>query len=242
MFMPADPPPASLRHSRPAPRRFSSSPTRQRPPPTPDPHRPRPPDTRGAPHVNLTSLASSPPRVRPPLAQTRICLRFSVVLTSPPTMLPVTRTSMHSNPMKRNLAASPRELDAKLELLQQLGYEDRFYLDDDASIPDEKAPYLDHDTDRWIQTEYNWALGEAAESAASIPDLFDVEEDEEACLPYVYDPTLFAARQSLPSSPRARSQSLSQGNVDKFACFPFCARPPRRRGRSRRRTRRVATC
>ena len=37
-----------------------------------------------------------------------------------------------------------------------------------------------------------------------------VEEDEEACLPYVYDPTLFAARQPLASSTRSRSQSLSQ--------------------------------
>ncbi|KAI0718381.1 hypothetical protein C8T65DRAFT_570799 [Cerioporus squamosus] len=125
--------------------------------------------------------------------------------------------------MKRTLAASPRELDAKLELLQQLGYEDRFYLDDDASIPDEKS-YFDRDTDRWIQTEYNWALGEAAESAASIPDLFDVEEDEESCLPYVYDPTLFAARPSVPSTPRSRSQSLSQGNLDK----PLPSVPPLR--------------
>ena len=91
-------------------------------------------------------------------------------------MLPVTRTPMQSSLMKRTLPASPRELDAKLELLQQLGYADRFYLDDhspDASISDEKAHYLDRDTDRWIQTEYNWALEEAAESAASIPDLFD---------------------------------------------------------------------
>ncbi|TFK91918.1 hypothetical protein K466DRAFT_481729 [Polyporus arcularius HHB13444] len=125
--------------------------------------------------------------------------------------------------MKRTLA-SPRELDAKLELLQQLGYEDRFYLDDDASIPDEKPHYLDRDTDRWVQTEYNWALGEAAESAASIPDLFDVDEDEESCLPYVYDPTLFAARPPLLSTPRSRSQSLSQGNVDK----PLPSVPPLR--------------
>lgn len=35
-----------------------------------------------------------------------------------------------------------------------------------------------------------------------------VEEDEEACLPYVYDPTLFAGRQSMPPTPRTRSQSL----------------------------------
>ncbi len=88
-------------------------------------------------------------------------------------MHPVTRTPKQPSCLKRTLAASPRDLDAKLELLQQLGYEDRFYLDDDASIPDEKPHYLDRDTDRWIQTEYNWALGEAAESAASIPDLFD---------------------------------------------------------------------
>ena len=41
-----------------------------------------------------------------------------------------------------------------------------------------------------------------------------VEEDEEACLPYVYDPTFFAARQSMPPTPRSRSESLSQTRCD----------------------------
>ncbi|KAI0353379.1 hypothetical protein OH77DRAFT_1497367 [Trametes cingulata] len=118
---------------------------------------------------------------------------------------------MQDHVAKRDIAASPRELDAKLELLQQLGYSDRFFDDDDVAPLSEKSAYIDHDTDRWIQTEYNWALEEAADSAVSIPDLFDVEEeDEEACLPYVYDPTLFTARQSAPSTPRTRSQSLTQ--------------------------------
>ncbi|KAI0634958.1 hypothetical protein C8Q77DRAFT_665530 [Trametes polyzona] len=114
----------------------------------------------------------------------------------------------------RSLAASQRELDQKLELLQQLGYDSRFYSaeeDDHVGPLSEKSAYLDHETDRWIQTEYDWALEEAADSALGIPDLFDVEEeDEEACLPCVYDPTFFAARQSAPSTPRTRSQSLTQ--------------------------------
>ncbi|KAI0658968.1 hypothetical protein C8Q70DRAFT_916120 [Cubamyces menziesii] len=109
----------------------------------------------------------------------------------------------------RSLAASPRELDAKLELLQQLGYEDRFFDNEEHIHPlSEKSSYLDD----WIQTEYSWALEEAADSASSIPDLFDVEEeDEEACLPCVYDPTLFSNHQPAPLSPaRVRSQSLTQ--------------------------------
>ncbi|KAI0367177.1 hypothetical protein BV20DRAFT_950620 [Pilatotrama ljubarskyi] len=118
---------------------------------------------------------------------------------------------MQTHVAKHDIAASPRELDAKLELLQQLGYSGRFFDDDDVAPLSEKSAYIDHETDRWIQTEYNWALQEATDSAVSIPDLFDVEEeDEEACLPYVYDPTLFTARQSAPSTPRTRSQSLTQ--------------------------------
>ncbi|KAI8969448.1 hypothetical protein BD414DRAFT_532153 [Trametes punicea] len=120
---------------------------------------------------------------------------------------------MQAHLAKRSLAASRPELDAKLELLQQLGYESRFFDGDhDVASLSEKSAYLGHDTDRWIQTEYDWALEEAAESAVSIPDLFDVEEeDEAACLPYVYDPTFFNSRQpSGPTSTRTRSQSLIQ--------------------------------
>lgn len=71
---------------------------------------------------------------------------------------------------KRSLA-SPRELDAKLELLQQLGYEGRYFFEEDGPHAANSAYH--NDTDRWIQTEYSWALEEAAESAAGIPDLFD---------------------------------------------------------------------
>ncbi|PIL27319.1 hypothetical protein GSI_10466 [Ganoderma sinense ZZ0214-1] len=108
--------------------------------------------------------------------------------------------------------ASPRELDAKLELLQQLGYEGRCFFEEDE--PNASNPVYLNDTARWIETEYNWALEEAAESATGIPDLFD-EEDEEACLPYVYDPTLFAARQSVALPPRSRTRSASQPILSK---------------------------
>ncbi|KAH9855626.1 hypothetical protein C2E23DRAFT_866720 [Lenzites betulinus] len=142
---------------------------------------------------------------------------------------------MHTNRATRSVAAS--QLDAKLELLQQLGYESRFYDDDEdeqqprsAPLPEKRA-YPDRDTDRWIQTEYSWALEEAAESTLGIPDLFDVEEeDEEACLPCVYDPTFFKARQSAPSTPRTRSQSLTQsiqGNYDKPLPVPPLRLRPR---------------
>ena len=77
---------------------------------------------------------------------------------------------MHPTLAKRSLA-SPRELDAKLELLQQLGYEGRYFFEEDE--PQATNPVYLNDTDRWIQTEYNWALEEAAESATGIPDLFD---------------------------------------------------------------------
>ncbi|CDO75631.1 hypothetical protein BN946_scf184840.g14 [Trametes cinnabarina] len=122
---------------------------------------------------------------------------------------------MQDNIPHSSLAASRRELDAKHELLQQLGYADRFFDhnpdDDIASLP-EKLALLDHDTDRWVQSEYEWAMEEAADSVVSIPDLFNVEEeDEESCLPSVYDPTFFRNRQpSTPSAMRARSQSLTQ--------------------------------
>ena len=62
-------------------------------------------------------------------------------------------------------------MDAKLELLQQLGYEGRYFFEEDE--PQATNPVYLNDTDRWIQTEYNWALEEAAESVAGIPDLFD---------------------------------------------------------------------
>ena len=148
--------------------------------------------------------------------------------------------TMQTPPMRRTLLASPRELDPKLELLQQLGYESRYSYGEDSALFSEKDAFP-YDTDQWIQSEYNWALEEAAEPPAGIPDLFDgafymlsgvstcltrarvrihvaVEEDEEACLPYVYDPTFFAGRQSMPSTPRMRSQSLQQlprADVDK---------------------------
>lgn len=80
-----------------------------------------------------------------------------------------TRPTMQSKLVKRtSLSASHPELDAKLELLQQLGYGDR-YIEDDASLS-EKASF---DTDRWIRSEYSWALEEAAESNVHVPDLFD---------------------------------------------------------------------
>ncbi|KAI1798418.1 hypothetical protein LXA43DRAFT_968729 [Ganoderma leucocontextum] len=131
---------------------------------------------------------------------------------------------MHPTLAKRTLA-SPRELDAKLELLQQLGYEGRCFFQDDE--PHTANPVYLNDTDRWIQTEYNWALEEAADSATGISDLFDVEEDEEACLPHVYDPTFFAPRQSAGSPPRSRTRSASQPiatNIDK----PLPSVPPLR--------------
>ncbi|KAI9058059.1 hypothetical protein FKP32DRAFT_1298462 [Trametes sanguinea] len=96
----------------------------------------------------------------------------------------------------RTMAASRREPDAKHELLQQLGYADRYFDEDhDIASLSEKLALLDQETDRWVQSEYEWALEEAADSAVSIPDLFDVEEeDEESCLPSVYDPTFFSNR------------------------------------------------
>ncbi|KAI0764806.1 hypothetical protein C8Q74DRAFT_1000539 [Fomes fomentarius] len=125
---------------------------------------------------------------------------------------------MQSKLVKRtSLSASHPELDAKLELLQQLGYGDRYILEDDASLS-EKGSFLDDDRERWIRSEYSWALEEAAESNVRVPDLFDVVEDEESCLPYVYDPTFFAA--SMPPTPRSRSESFSQPRsaVDKV-CY-----------------------
>ncbi|OJT06425.1 hypothetical protein TRAPUB_2700 [Trametes pubescens] len=84
---------------------------------------------------------------------------------------------MSAHHPQRSIAASQRELDAKLELLQQLGYDadNRFCSDEDDHVAplSEKSAYLDHDTDRWIQTEYNWALQEAADAVIGIPDLFD---------------------------------------------------------------------
>lgn len=77
---------------------------------------------------------------------------------------------MQSHLGKRSLP-SPRELDTKLELLQELGYVNRFYLEDDDTHTGN--PVFLNEADRWIQTEYNWALEEAAESVAGIPDLFD---------------------------------------------------------------------
>ncbi|KAI0746510.1 hypothetical protein C8Q80DRAFT_1271394 [Daedaleopsis nitida] len=115
---------------------------------------------------------------------------------------------MQHNLMQRTIAASHRELDTKLELLQQLGYGDRFFLDDDASISDIHPK--DEDTARWIQAECNWAMEEAA---ADIPDLFDVAEDEEAC-PFMYDPTFFSPRQSSPPTQKSRSDSLSKAIRD----------------------------
>ncbi|KAI0764022.1 hypothetical protein BD413DRAFT_199751 [Trametes elegans] len=119
---------------------------------------------------------------------------------------------MQDHHAKHTLAASHHDLDAKLELLQQLGYDSRFFDEDEDVEPiSDKSPYLDHDTHRWVQDEYNWALEEAADAAAGIPDLFDVEEeDEELCLPCVYDPTFFASRPSATPSPRTRAQSLTQ--------------------------------
>ncbi|TBU47837.1 hypothetical protein BD309DRAFT_977994 [Dichomitus squalens] len=114
---------------------------------------------------------------------------------------------MQSHFTKRSLP-SPRELDAKLELLQELGYVDRFYLEDDDTHTGNPV-FLDN-ADRWVETEYEWALEEAAEPIAGVPDFFDAEEDEEACLPCVYDPTFFAGRQPMASATRSRSQSLSQ--------------------------------
>ncbi|KAI0674112.1 hypothetical protein C8Q78DRAFT_1012934 [Trametes maxima] len=108
-----------------------------------------------------------------------------------------------------NLAA---QLDAKLELLEQLGYHGDFFDHDEHHVPplSEKTAYIDRDTARWVQTEYTWALEEAADSALGIPDLFDVEEeDEDSCLPNIYDPTFFP-RPPAPSTPRTRSQSLTQ--------------------------------
>ncbi|KAL7284346.1 hypothetical protein ACG7TL_001635 [Trametes sanguinea] len=111
------------------------------------------------------------------------------------------------------MAASRRETDANHELLQQLGYADRYFDEDhDIASLSEKLALLDQETDRWVQSEYEWALEEAADSAVSIPDLFDVEEeDEESCLPSIYDPTFFTNRQPcVLSTTRTRSQSLTQ--------------------------------
>ncbi|KAI0646109.1 hypothetical protein C8Q79DRAFT_1009783 [Trametes meyenii] len=114
--------------------------------------------------------------------------------------------------MQTHVPRFTAQLDAKLELLEQLGYDSHFLDHDEHHVPplSEKTAYIDRDTARWVETEYNWALEEAAESAFGIPDLFDVEEeDEDSCLPNVYDPTFFP-RRSAPSTPRTRSQSLTQ--------------------------------
>ncbi|KAH9941271.1 uncharacterized protein BXZ73DRAFT_88418 [Epithele typhae] len=107
---------------------------------------------------------------------------------------------MQSALTRSAFVASPRELDAKLELLQQLGYGD-----DDAHFSDSYPAY---DTARWVDSGYGWPDEKATDSLASIPDLFDVEEDEEACAAHLYDPSLFSTRQSTPSTPRSRTQSL----------------------------------
>ena len=81
---------------------------------------------------------------------------------------------MHTTHPRHALVASPRELDAKLELLQQLGYASRYSYGEDTDniLLSEKDPY-GLDTDRWIQSEYKWSPDQASEPAAGIPDLFD---------------------------------------------------------------------
>lgn len=81
---------------------------------------------------------------------------------------------MQTSLITRALSASPRELDAKLELLQQLGYESRYsYGEDDVLFSEKENDTYAHDTARWIQTEYSWALEEAADPPTGVPDLFD---------------------------------------------------------------------
>ena len=113
----------------------------------------------------------SPPAFRPRVSRVQGVFSgasyFPLLILAPAVHAP----TMHAD-FARACAASPHELDAKLELLQQLGYASRYSYAEDDTLISEKDPYS-LDTDRWVQTEYNWALTEAADPPAGIPDFFD---------------------------------------------------------------------
>lgn len=69
---------------------------------------------------------------------------------------------------RRTVATSQEELDAKLQVLQQLCLPELDLLRaSDASLKDQSS-YLDLSTDQWVQAEYKWALEEASDSVTSL--------------------------------------------------------------------------
>ncbi|EPS94128.1 hypothetical protein FOMPIDRAFT_1153479, partial [Fomitopsis schrenkii] len=116
---------------------------------------------------------------------------------------------MQRTAAKRSMESNYDELDAKLELLQQLCLQDV----GDVQAPDNphhrsKIAFVD---ERWIQAEYGWAMESAATSTISFLD--DEEEDMDACMPHLYDPTLFSdprVSSLSPTTPRVNHRPYSE--------------------------------
>ncbi|KZT66581.1 hypothetical protein DAEQUDRAFT_449613 [Daedalea quercina L-15889] len=121
---------------------------------------------------------------------------------------------MHRSVAKRSLEDNRDELDAKLELLQQLCLQDAT----DLQAPDNphhqnRLSYVD---ERWIQAEYGWSVESAATSTVSFFD--EEEEDMDACMPHLYDPTLFSDRRvasTLPTKPTPKAHKHAYSEKDK---------------------------
>ncbi|KAH9924143.1 uncharacterized protein B0H18DRAFT_1012493 [Fomitopsis serialis] len=122
---------------------------------------------------------------------------------------------MHRSTAKRSLENNHGELDAKLELLQQLCLQDA----GDAQAPDNphlrsRISYVDQ---RWLQAEYGWTMESAATSTVSF---LDEEEDMDACMPHLYDPTLFSdprVTPTLPTKPTTKSHQRAYSEKDKVS-------------------------
>ncbi|OBZ78015.1 hypothetical protein A0H81_02307 [Grifola frondosa] len=112
------------------------------------------------------------------------------------------KSAMHS-PLEKHTFPI-QDLGAQIDILHELWEEVEF----GDAYPSERSAYINSERERWVQNECKWALSEAADSAVSLPNLFD-ENEEDACLPSTYDPSLFS-----PSalSPCPRSFKLQRRN------------------------------
>ncbi|KZT10524.1 uncharacterized protein LAESUDRAFT_711678 [Laetiporus sulphureus 93-53] len=122
------------------------------------------------------------------------------------------------------------QLSAKLELLSQLCLQeiDDDLAEDNAHFHAKSAYEDDH---QWITAEYRWAMDATGDSAVSLDKMFDdgfAEEDMDACMPHLYDPTLFSDPRCAPLPPtrnkpdvqqRAYSEKVTRAlRVRSFAC------------------------
>ncbi|GBE87628.1 hypothetical protein SCP_1103050 [Sparassis crispa] len=102
-----------------------------------------------------------------------------------------------------SLSMSRKQLDEKLQLLQQLCSQG---FDESTESPSARKTSVDSDT--WIHAEYQWALDEARDSAISLSSVLHQVDEEatDACMPHAYDPTLFPPPHSTLSHNNSKHQ------------------------------------